>query len=181
MRRPDDVPPRSRRVRLFISLGLLLVVAAGVLLVARYLTAHYERHSFVDGQPPPRYVSVQAGRTYWISVPGGVEYEKDLGQPPAALQCNATQRNGPQFTLDLAREGNDTKMVNAIASFRSPVTGRVHVTCVGLPDVYLDGTSSDPSGVLLVVGTVLLTVGVPILLSGLRSATAQRAERAVRP
>ena len=152
-----------------LAVGVLLVLIGGALLVARYLVAHYERHSYTDGQPPPRYVSVRAGATYWISVPGGVETEKQLGQPPSALQCSAQQQNGPLYTLDVNREGNDTKMVNAIGSFRSPVTGRVHVTCVGLNDVYLDDTSSDPSGVLLVLGTATLVVGVPLLLSGLRT------------
>lgn len=162
---------RQRRISATLVVGLLLVVIGGVLLVARYLVAHYEHHSFTDGQPPPRYVSVRAGSTYWISVPGGVETEKQLGQPPSALQCNAQQQDGPLYTLDVNREGNDTKMVNAIGSFRSPVTGRVQVTCVGLNDVYLDDTSSDPSGVLLVLGTATLVIGVPLLLSGLRTAS----------
>ncbi len=166
-------PSRSTRgAKVMIWAGLLLVVAGSLVLIARYLTARYEHHSFVDGQPPSRYVDVQEGRTYRISVPGGVKYEQDLGQPPQALHCSAQQPNGPELTLDLTRESNDTKMINTIASFRSPVTGRLHVSCVGLPDVYLDDTSGDPSGVLLVLGVVLLTVGVPLLLSGVRSVTA---------
>ena len=176
--------PRKGAISGLLIVGLLLVVTGAVLLIARYLTAHYERHSFVDGQSPARYVTVEAGKTYWVSVRGGVKHEKELGQPPSALQCSAQQRNGPEITLDLTREGNDTKLVNGLASFRSPVSGEVHVTCVGLPDVYLDATSGDPSGVLLVVGTALLTIGVPLLLSGARTTrlrvVARRGARRVR-
>jgi hypothetical protein len=167
-----DRAPRSAKVLVWV--GLFLVVAGGLVLIARYLTAHYERHSFVDGQAPPRYVQVHAGRTYSISVPGGVKYEQELGQPPQALQCSIQQANGPEINLEVTRESNDTKMINTIASFRSPLTGRAHVSCVGLSDVYLDDTSSDPSGVLLVLGTVLLTVGVPLLLSGVRTLTSRK-------
>src|SRR6478672_9056939 len=106
--------PRTAKVLLLV--GVLLVVAGGLLLIARYLTAHYERHSFVDGQAPPRYVQVHEGRTYSISVPGGVKYEQELGQPPQALQCSVRQPDGPEINLEVTRESNDTKMINTIAS-----------------------------------------------------------------
>ncbi len=167
--------PRGAKVLAWV--GLFLVVAGALVLIGRYLTAHYERHSYLDGQPPPRYVTVRAGHSYWISVPGGVKYEQELGQPPQALQCSIQQPNGPDITLEVTRESNDTKMINTIASFRSPVSGRAHVSCVGLSDIYLDDTSGDPSGVLLVLGTVLLTVGVPLLLSGVRTVSSARRHR----
>ncbi len=152
--------------------GVGLAVLGAVLLVGQHLAAGYERHSFTDGQPPPRYVDLVAGRTYWLGVPDGVAHEQSLGLPPRVVQCTAVQRDGPETALQVNAERQGTKMINLIGSFRAPVTAAVHITCPGLDEVYVDNVESDPSGWLLVIGTAALMIAVPLVLSGIRAGVA---------
>ncbi len=157
---------RAARARTLTGSALL---AAGFLLWLWYhVTASGEAHSYTDGEAPPRSVQLHAADRYVLGYPGGLPAIQRAGVRAQALRCTAVTPTGGSTVLQLAVEPDGTKATDQIASFRAPGTGRVHVACQGLPAVYVDNASGDPSGVLLVAATVLLALGAPIALSGAR-------------
>lgn len=164
------------------------LVAVGLLLwaAARFESSR-EHHAYAGGGAAPVPAQVHLGATYRLSVPGGVRALKAVGVDAGTVACTATRTDGATYALRLARESADTKAEDVFASFVSPTTGRVEVTCTGLGAVYLDDADDagfDVAGLLLVLAVVALAVGLPLLLSGLRGArggaprTARSADRA---
>lgn len=154
----------------------LALVAVGVLLWAGYhVVARGEAHSYTDGAAPPAYVTLHAGARYTLGYPGGRPAAERQGVSPDALTCTATPRGGAPTRLQVAAEASGTKATTQIASFRAPFGGPARVRCAGLSPVYVDNATGDPSGYLLVLATIALAVGVPVLLSAGRLVLAGRA------
>ena len=154
-------------------IGVVLVVVGLVLCGAYRFTASDEPHSYAADAVAPYDVGVTQGRQYHLAVHGGVEAEQNLGLVPAALVCTYTVQAGDQRSLALTAEPSTSKATNVIATFVAPVTGAVHVACTGLPAIFVDDAdtaSADRSGRYLLLGVLALGIGVPLLLSGLRTA-----------
>jgi hypothetical protein len=158
-----------------VAVSGLVLVALGMVLWALYrYTAGHEEHAYAPSGSSPHYAQLSSGKTYWLAIPGGVASEATAGLDPAALRCTATGPTGDDVSLSLATEHADSKATDQIASFIAPFSGRGHVSCRGLGSVYVDNASGDPSGYLLVGGIAALTIGLPLLLSGLRTLRAGR-------
>lgn len=150
--------------------AVALVVAGLVLLAAFALLKGTEDHAYASGSPPTQ-VEVTAGRTYSLALPGGVtQVARALGDP-SALACTITPDGEAGRQLAVAPVAFDTRALHQIASFVAPVSGRVAIGCQSLPRVYVDDaddTGTDWAGVSLLLATICLTVGLPLLLSVLR-------------
>jgi hypothetical protein len=153
--------------------GLWRVVSAG------------EHQPFAPGATPPSSVHVTRDKTYHLAVPGGVGALQSAGVPTItsstggsdtlALQCVWAVPGHSAQSLAVSAETVDTKAVDTVAAFNAPLTGRIRVRCdewgtMFVPDA--DGHPGDPAGWYLVLTIVLLSVGVGLGLSALRSGTA---------
>ena len=161
--------------------GAVLVVIGLVLCVVYRYTAGDEPHSYAAGAVAPYDVGVTQGRVYYVAIHRGIDAEQELGLVPAALTCSYSVQPGVNSPLALTAEPSTSKAINVIATFVAPVTGRVHISCARLPAVFVDDADDAPadrSGLYLLLGVIALGVGVPLLLSGLRSATLAARRRA---
>lgn len=153
----------------------LLVVGAGLWFGYRLL-AGTEPHSYAQGVPPEA-VRLIRGHTYSLAIRGGVPAEQQLGIPPTALRCAVSGSRIGVRPLTLRPEASDTKAINQIATFAAPVTGRVHLSCAGLTAVFVDDAADAPpdhAGLVLLLATIALTLGIGLALSALRSARRPR-------
>lgn len=169
--------PRRTTARLAFAGALLVVVGLGCWALY-WLRSGTEDHSYSRNPIPPTTVHITLDKTYGIAIPGGVQAEQDLGLDPGSVRCTVSAASGATNPLPVTAEGTDTKATNQIASFLAPFTGRAHVQCQGLPPVFVDNAddaSADVSGIWLVLATIALTVGVPLVISALRSAGRPRA------
>lgn len=154
-----------------LAVGALLVVLGVLCWLLYAVQAGTEQHSYAAGGPPPNYVRVVSGHTYWIAIPGGVRAESGAGLDPAKLQCTATSPGEAPGPLDVAAETGDSKAIDQIGSFVAQVSARVHVDCTGIGSVYVDNAAdagTDWSGVWLVLASILLAIGLPVTLAALR-------------
>ena len=154
-----------------------LIVIAGLVCWALYVRAtNSEHHAYAHGGNPPTYVRIEPGVTYGIAISGGVKREVALGLPPGTLQCTAAAQGQAPGPLQVTPEeqGTDVKDIKAtdrIGFFTADRGGLVHITCSGIGPVFIDNATDAPydwSGVWLVLASVLLAVGLPLTLSGLR-------------
>lgn len=163
-----------RRTRLGASIAGTVLVVGGLAAWALYVQrSGNEPHAFARGGRPPAYVQVHAGKTYRIAVRGGIATETQLGIAPDSLSCTAARPGKAPGALKLTTENADTKAIDDIASFVSAVNGRLHVTCAGLGPVFVanaDDAAFDWSGVWLVLASLALVAGTPLVLSLLRRA-----------
>jgi hypothetical protein len=166
----DVTDPRRRAPRTLAA--ALVLVAAGLGFWALYAKqSRAERHSYANGGAPAAYVQVLAGNNYGLAIPGGVDREAQLGVSPSALQCTAAAPGQAPGALSVTAEKSDTKATDRIATFDSTITGRVHIECARLGAVYVDNAADaqyDWSGVWLVLASLALLIGLPLLLSALR-------------
>jgi hypothetical protein len=154
-----SVAARNRAV-----VGVLLALGGVLLWVLSALASGHEARSDTSGGAPPEQVVLTAGRTYWISVKGGVDVVPN--GISSGLSCTLTQAGAPQ-RLSVSPY-TDGKSITQIASFTSPVSGSAHVACTGLPAVYIDDAdgSFDLRMLLIVLAATALAVGLPLALSG---------------
>jgi hypothetical protein len=151
--------------------GMLLTLAGLVLWVLYRVQAGSEAHSFAPGALAPRTVHITQGHTYHLAIPGGVNAELARGVDSKVLQCTISGSGHSASGLAITAEDSGTKAINQIASFFGPFTGDAHIYCTSLPPVFVDdadNAKADVSGFWLVLATICLTVGVPLLLSVLR-------------
>jgi hypothetical protein len=170
-------PATSRRA----TISVVLVVAGLLLCVLYRVTSGSEQHSFATGAVAPFDVSVTKGHSYSIGYPGGVDREVALGVDPVQLTCTESQTNGASTRMAITAEQVGTKATNQIATFVSPVTGPVHIACQGLTSVFVDNSDdarTDFSGFFLLLGTIALALGLPLMLSVLRRPLGQSVDRA---
>ena len=165
-------PSQGRR-----AVVAVVLVVAGLMFGALYrLTAGTERHSFSPGAVPPTTVRLTEGRTYQLAVAGGVKTLRAQGQDVSSPNCSYTRAGQAPSELTVQAEGADTKATNTVATFVSPVTGVVNVDCQGWGPMFVDNADNrepDLAGWFLVTAIVLLTVGVTVGLSALRSASGE--------
>ena len=151
-----------------------LIVIVGLFFWALYVSgANSEHHSYAHGGNPPTYVQVESGTTYGIAIHGGVKREAELGLPAASLQCTVARRGEAPGPLEITAESGDTKATDRIGSFVSAISGSVRVQCSGIGPVYIDNAkdaSFDWSGLWLILASLLLAIGLPLTLTGLRQA-----------
>jgi hypothetical protein len=164
----------ARRTRLGAVVAGSVLVLGGLASWALYVQRSDDApHAFARGGTPPGYVQVEAGRTYRIAVRGGVATEAQAGIDPQSLNCTAARPGEAPGALNLSAENADTKAIDDIASFTSAVTGRLHVECTGLGAVFVanaDDAAFDWSGLWLVLASLALVAGTPLVLSLLRDA-----------
>jgi hypothetical protein len=160
---PDSHAPSLRTA----SAGVLLVVAGIALWVLYRYQSGRQPDSFTTGGAPPSYVHVTSGKTYWLSIAGGVQKETSLGLDPAALKCTAATPGAGATGLAIQAESADTKAINQIASFVAPSTGKLHIECRALGTVYVDDADGtfDYASLWLVLATIALVLGIPLALS----------------
>ncbi|MDT4921737.1 MAG: hypothetical protein QOI15_2639 [Pseudonocardiales bacterium] len=161
-----------RRTQIIAIVGTVLVLA-GLGFWALYVQASAdEPHAYARGGAPPQYVRVEIGKTYRIAVRGGVATLAKAGLDPATLTCTAARPGEGPGALSLSFENKDTKATNDVASFVAAMNGRLHVECAGVGAVFVDNAEDsavDWSGLWLVLASLALVVGTPLILSALRS------------
>ncbi len=155
------------------------VLVAGLVLAALVrVVGGTEQHSWSPGAVAPEFARLTAGKTYQLAVPGGIKDLTDRGIDVTTPRCSYTVRGGTGRPLAVTAEGADTKATNTVGRFAAPVTGEVHVDCLGWGALFVDDAddaSPDVAGWLLVLAVVLLTVGAGLGLSALRAGRARRA------
>ena len=163
-----------RRTRLGAVVAGTVLVLGGLAAWALYVqSSGDEPHAYARDGKPPAYVQVEAGKTYRISVRGGVATEARAGIAPDALTCTAARPGQAPGALNLTTESADTKATNDIASFVSATSGRLHVECARLGTVFVDNAEDsafDWSSLWLVLASLALVIGTPLVLSMLRGA-----------
>jgi hypothetical protein len=171
-------PSHGRR-----AVAAVLLVVAGLLCCALYrLTAGTEHHSYSPGAVAPSTVRLAEGRSYELSVPGGVKALAAQGADVTAPQCSYTPAGRSSSGLTVQAAGADTKATNTVATFVSPVSGVVHVDCLGWGPMFLDdaaGSAPDYAGWLLLLATISLTLGTALGVASIR-AIGTDSERAAR-
>jgi hypothetical protein len=157
-----------------IAVALLL---AGVLFAGLYRVADgIEKHSYNSGAVPPQTVQLTRGHQYEISVPGGRTALEKRGIPATVGQCTLTPNGGGPVPVMVTPIAQDVRPTNALATFASPVSGRVHLDCGVWGAVYVDDSDDsgwDYSGLFIVLTAILLTLGVALGLSALYARSAR--------
>lgn len=151
--------------------GVVLIVLGLALWALYWFGVGDERHSFAQGASAPATVAVQVGKTYSIGIHGGVDSARARKVDLANLGCEITPVGNGTSRLAVEAERSDTKALDQVATFVSPVSGRVHVDCPGLPAVFVDNAvdaGTDWSGMCLLLASAALTVGLPLLVSAMR-------------
>ena len=169
------------------SLGALIAryrgVIAMVLLLAAVLCGGLyriadgaEKHSYNSGARPPATAKVTTGHQYEISVPGGRKALEKRGISTDVAQCSLSEGGASPTALTIRPLSADVRPTNAVATFVSPLSGRVHLDCGPWGAVYVDDADDsawDFSGLFLVLAALFLTAGVALGLSALYARTAR--------
>lgn len=149
-----------------------MLLVLGILLGGLYrVTSGTERHAYAPGAVPPSSVHVTVGHTYMISVPGGVAALQDHGLSPSGLTCEWSAGGSAAQVLSVQLYGPDAKATDAIGTFGAPVTGDIHIDCIGWGTVFVDDADharGDLAGLFLVLCVIALTLGAALGLSALR-------------
>ncbi|HJQ41768.1 MAG TPA: hypothetical protein VJ831_01670 [Jatrophihabitantaceae bacterium] len=160
------------------SIGALLLIV-GLLLCALYrIVGGTEHHAYSSGSLPPQTAHLTAGTEYLISVRGGVDAILKRGGVLTSPQCEWSTDDSPAQALSVTPYGANTKATNTVATFVAPITGDLHVSCVGWGSIFIDDaddSSSDVAGWLLVVGVGALLLGGGLAVSALRASSDERA------
>jgi hypothetical protein len=150
----------------------VVLLVLGILLAGLYrVTSGTERHSFASDAVPPATVHVTAGHDYLISVPGGVSALRDHDLSPSGLRCEWSTGGSATQALSVQLYGPESKATDAIGTFGAPVTGDIHIDCIGWGAVFVDNAddaSGDLAGLFLVLCVIALTFGAALGLSALR-------------
>lgn len=161
------------------SIGRRAAVAAVLLLLGIGFAAAYrvisgtQHQAFSAGAVPPASSQVTEGKTYQLAVPGGVSGLKKRGLDVSTPQCEWSVDGSGSQVLQVAAGGADTKAINVVATFISPVTGAIRVDCAGWGPMYIDNadnTPADVAGWFLVLSVIALAIGAGLGVSALRMA-----------
>lgn len=169
----------SRIARRAVIATVLLLL--GIALAAAYRVVSGTQHqAFSVGAVPPASSQVTEGKTYQLATPGGVRALKKRGLDVNAPQCEWSVDGSGAQVLQVAAGGPDTKAINVVATFVSPVTGAIRVDCAGWGPMYIDDADNSPADVagwLLVLAVIALAVGVGLGVSALRLAGEEAGSR----
>jgi hypothetical protein len=175
----SGAPARRGRSSLVAFTGVaLLVVGLGLWVVSRLLSGT-EPHSYAGGVAPAT-VDLVRGDSYALAIRGGVPAEQHSFVSPASLRCSASSASRGAVRLAVRPESADTKAINQIGTFFAPMTGRFHVQCVGLSDVFVDDAANAPgdtAGLVLVLAVFALAIGAPLTLSAVRRSVSRPREQ----
>jgi len=161
--------PIARRA---IVAAILLLAGLGFAAVYRVVSGT-EHQSYSAGAVPPASSHVTAGKTYELAVPGGVATLKRNGANVTSPQCEWSLPGSGSQLLQATAGGADTKAINVVATFVSPVTGNIRVDCSGWGAMYIDdadNTPADTAGWFLLLAVLSLAVGAGLGVSALRMA-----------
>jgi hypothetical protein len=157
---------RWSNARLGILGGVLMAMAA--LFAACYRIADgLGSHSFNAGAQPPAAVRLTAGHLYQLSVPGGMAALRKAGIDPNVPSCTWSSAGTASAVLTVQPLGADNKSIHAVATFVSPVTGRVRVDCGAWGEVFVDDADdagTDLAGFFVLAATCALTVGGALVM-----------------
>lgn len=158
--------PTSDRRRRAVVVGVAVMFASILLFGISGVLAGTERHAYLGGALAPNEVTVKQGGTYQISVHGGVGALVKRNITPSKLQCEWSSQGSGRQLLDLTAENRDSKATNTIATFVSPISGPIHVDCIGWGTVFVDDAqdaSTDFGGLFLLLGMIAFGAGLLIL------------------
>jgi hypothetical protein len=175
------------------SLGAFVMRRRGVLAVVLLLAAVLfgglyrvadgaEKHSYNAGAVPPQTVKLTSGHQYEISVPGGRNALAKRGISAKAAECSLSPDGGSSTPLTVSPISDDVRPTNALATFVSPVSGRVHLDCGQWGAVYVDDADDsgwDFAGLFLVLTAICLTCGLALGLSALYAARTARDDQEI--
>ena len=158
------------------AVAAIALLVAGLVLAASYRVVSGTEHTaYASGGEPPPSSHVTEGTTYGLSVVGGVRALQQRGANVTSPECQWSAPGGAGQVLQAQASGPDTKATNVVATFVSPVTGDITVTCAGWGSMYIDDADNAPAdgaGWLLVLAVLALMVGVGLGVSALRGAVA---------
>ncbi len=151
------------------ALAVLLLALGVVFALLYHAKNNEEHHSFNAGARAAYSVHLTKGKQYELSTPGGVKRLDSEGIVVGSVGCTYSPvGSGGSGPLTLAFLGADTRTVHAIATFQSPVTGRVHIQCTQLGGAYIDDADDapgDPAGLFILLATCAFTAGAALGLS----------------
>lgn len=167
---PPPTVPRPRR-RTYGAAGAVLLVLAAVLYAGHVLIAGDGSHSWDRHASPPAQVQVTAGQSYFVSTVDG----PDVTPSPQPLSCEFTvPGTGRGGGLSLVALDAASRSTHAVASFVSPVSGAIAVTCrggtVGSRAVFVDDSDdagTDSGSWLLVLAVLAGLPGAGLVLGAL--------------
>lgn len=160
--------PSSERRRRAVVAGVAMMFACVLLFGVAAVLAGTERHSYVGGALPPNEVAVTQGRSYQISIHGGVKALTERSINPTGLQCEWSSQGSGSQLLELNPENGESKATNTVATFVAPITGPIHVDCIGSGPVFIDDAkdaSFDYAGLFLLLGMIVFALGLLVLAS----------------
>ncbi|MEO6703902.1 MAG: hypothetical protein ABI140_10240, partial [Jatrophihabitantaceae bacterium] len=145
-----------------------LMLLAVLAFAAGRLAASSQSHAYDPGASPPASFQLTNGKLYQLSAPGGVPALRKLGLL-TDLACTWST-DGQQLTpLAIADTFTDDRDLLSFATFNSPVTGRVSITCTGVSKVFVDDADNagfDRNAPLLLLSVLLGLIGVIVAVSG---------------
>lgn len=148
--------------------GIVLVLLAVVLFGASRVVAAGQRHAYDPGASPPASYALSAGTTYQLSSARSVAELKAAGLL-SDLACYSTSATGEQTPLALASTADDDRNLHVFATLVAPSTARVHLSCTGIADVFVDDADNaapDRGALLLLASMVAGLLGVILACSG---------------
>jgi hypothetical protein len=156
------------------ALVAILLLVAGLVLAGAYRVVSGTEHTaYASGGEPPSTSAVTEGKTYGLSVPGGVPSLRKHGADVNSPECQWSAPGAGTQVLQAQAAGADTKATNVVATFVSPVTGDIAVSCAGWGAMFIDDSDHAPAdlaGWLLVLAVLALAVGAGLGVSALRGA-----------
>jgi hypothetical protein len=151
-----------------LAVGVVLLLLAVVLFGGSRVVAAGQRHAYDPGASPPAAYSLTAGTTYQLSSASSVAELKAAGRL-TNLACFSTSDTGEQVPLSLASTVDDDRNLHVFATLVAPATARVHLSCTGIADVFVDDADNaapDRSALLLLASMLTGLLGVIAACSG---------------
>lgn len=184
-----ELPPTGSRTNAKLPVGVVLVLLAITFLGMAKLVMGTQRHAYDPHATPPATYSVTAGRDYQLSSAKGVEALVKSGVVANGAQpnCLAIGEDGVQTPMQLESVRDDARDLHVFANWHSTITDQVHISCSGVPAVFIDDADDSPpdyGAPLTVLAAVLGAVGVVMVASGVYArlsepADVEMAERSV--
>ena len=151
-----------------LAAGAVLLMLALVLFAGSRVIAAGQRHAYDPAANPPPAYHVTAGKTYQLSSTRSVAELKKAGLL-SDLACFVTSSTGEQTPVTLASMADDDRNLHLFATMIAPSTGEIHLSCTGIPDVFLDDADNaapDRSALLVLLSIVAGLLGVIAACSG---------------
>jgi hypothetical protein len=164
---PGDEQPRDRSGA-NLAAGAVLLILALLLFASSRVVAAGQRHAYDPAANPPPAYHLTAGKTYQLSSARSVAELKKAGLL-AELACFTTSSTGEQTPVTLASTADDDRNLHLFATLVAPSTGEYHLSCTGIPDVFVDNADNaapDRSALLVLLSIAAGLLGVIAACSG---------------